>query len=67
MKNFPIEGQFNRTDKDGIKGAVSEITHRYEEPGTWFASVRVASQRNGDRGNIFTQIRNLDRVRIIVE
>ena len=67
LEVFPIEGQFDRTDKDGIKGAVSEITHRYEEPGTWFASVRVASQRNGDRGNIFTQIRNLDRVRIIVE
>ena len=37
------------------------------EPGTYFVSARCTSQRNGDPDELFTQIQNLDRVRIIVE
>ena len=40
---FPVEGSFKRTEKDGVHGAVSEITHHFDEPGTWFVSVRVSS------------------------
>ncbi|MBP3217548.1 MAG: hypothetical protein J6M46_04160 [Lachnospiraceae bacterium] len=64
---FPVEGSFTRTKKDGISGAVSEMVHSFEKPGTYFVSARVSSQRNGDEKDLFTQILNLDRVRVIVE
>lgn len=64
---FPVEGKLIRTEKDGIHGAVSETRHHYDEPGIYFASVRITSQRNGDADDIFTQVKNLDRVRIVVE
>lgn len=64
---WPVEGSFIPTRKDGVHGAVSELTHRFDQPGTYFVSARVTSQRNGDASDIFTQVKNLDRVRIIVE
>lgn len=39
----------------------------YDRPGTYFATASVKSQRNGDRGDVFTQVRNLARARVIVE
>lgn len=64
---FPVEGMFVRTEKDSVHGAVSEITHHFDEQGTYFVSVRITSQRNGNSDDVFTQVQNLDRVRIIVE
>lgn len=64
---FPVEGRFTRTEKDSIHGAVSEITHHFDIPGTYFVSVRVTSQRDGKADEAFTQVSNLDRARIIVE
>ncbi len=64
---FPIVGKFTPTVNGGLRGAVSMITHRFDKPGTYFASVRITSQRTGDADDPFTQIQNLDRVRIIVE
>ncbi len=34
--------------------------------GIYFAVVRVKSERNGDKGQPFTQVRNIDRVRVVV-
>lgn len=48
-------------------GAVYEAEHIYTKPGTYFASVRVKSNRRGDRTDPFTQVKNLARARIIVE
>jgi len=64
---FPIEGKFDIVEKTGLCGAVSEINHHFDKPGTYFVSVRITSQRTGDADDPFTQIQNLDRVRIIVE
>ena len=64
---FPVEGSFTKSGKNGAQLAVSEITHRFDKPGTYFVSVRVTSQRNGDAADPFTQVKNLDRVRVIVE
>ena len=64
---FPVEGSFTKSRKNGAQLAVSEITHRFDKPGTYFVSVRVTSQRNGDAADPFTQVKNLDRVRVIVE
>jgi hypothetical protein len=41
-------------------------TVRYDKPGTYFPTVRVYSQRNGDARETFTMIPNLSKVRIIV-
>ena len=63
---FPVKGNLVKTEKDGVKGAYSELIYRFDEPGIFFISSRVSSQRNGKK-DIFTQVKNLDRVRIIVE
>jgi hypothetical protein len=41
-------------------------THRYDEPGTYFATVRVTSHRNGDPDAVDGRITNLARVRVVV-
>ena len=56
-----------RTESDGVKGAYAEIIYRFDEPGTYFVSTRVSSQRDGNKDEIFTQVRNLDRVRVVVK
>ena len=65
--HYTTKGGFVRFERDGLSCAASEITHRYEQPGTYFASVRVKSERNGDASAPFTQVRNIARVRITVE
>ena len=39
----------------------------FANPGTYFVAVRVKSQRDGDKSEPFTQIKNVDRVRVVVE
>lgn len=64
---FRNKGTFESVTDGTCYGAVSEITHIYEETGTYFASVRVKANRDGDAGNLFTQIKNIARARVIVE
>ena len=64
---FPIRGEFERIVRNGVHGAVSELTVSLDEPGTHFLTARVGAQRNGDAKDLFTQVMNLDRVRVIVE
>lgn len=64
---FEHKGEFVRTRSGDISGASSEISHVYDKPGMYFASVRVKEERNGDAGNRFTQIKNIARARVIVE
>lgn len=64
---FPIEGKLICKQNKSIYSAFAEITHHFDKPGIYFVSARVTSQRDGDIDDIFTQIENLDRVRIVVE
>lgn len=41
-------------------------THTYTEPGTYFATLRATSQREGDRRTPFARVQNLGRVRVVV-
>jgi hypothetical protein len=41
-------------------------THAFDRPGTYFAVLRVASQRQGDAKTPFTRIQNLARARVVV-
>lgn len=61
------EGSYTRTLKGGVHGAYSEIRHSFPALGTYFVSVRVTSQREGEEKDLFTQVANLDRARIVVE
>ncbi|MET0887231.1 MAG: PKD domain-containing protein, partial [Mycetocola sp.] len=47
-----------------LKGLTKK--HTFSEPGTYFATVRVTSQRDGDASTPFTRVQNLDRVRVVV-
>ncbi len=41
-------------------------THTYNEPGTYFAMLRIASHRQGDRTTKYARVQNLGRVRVVV-
>ena len=55
------------TDDQGVSRAKAVLSCSLEEPGTHFAAVRVKSSVDGSPDDIFTQILNLDRARIVVE
>lgn len=46
---------------------VLKRTHSFTKPGTYFPTVRVASQRDGDLTTPFARAQNLDRVRVVVK
>lgn len=64
-EDFPYKGVFELSD-NGKQGN-AKYSHSYTKPGTYFAVVRVMSQRDGDKTDLYTQVRNIDRVRITVE
>jgi len=51
---------------DGTAAAV-ESFHVFHKPGIYFPTIKVSSSRTGTLDDIFVQMRNLDRVRVIVE
>ncbi|MDO4622298.1 MAG: hypothetical protein Q4B22_05025 [Eubacteriales bacterium] len=57
--------ELERTE-NGKKAKVHSV-HTFSVPGTYFPVIRVKSQRDGSGEDIFTQCKNLDRVRVIVE
>lgn len=65
--DFPVGSRITPIEEDGLQGAVATVTHVYDKPGTYFAAVRVKSNRHGDPKALFTQVKNLARARIIVE
>lgn len=65
--NFPLRLDYQRYVRDDIHGATASTVWSYDQPGTYFATVRVSSNKAGDPENPYFQILNLDRVRIIVE
>lgn len=63
--DFPYKGAFQLSE-DGRKG-IAQTNHSFSEKGTYFAVVRIRSQREGNTADVFTQVRNIDRVRVVVE
>ncbi len=63
---FPVEGQFENMSEDGCEATIN-AEHTYAKPGTYFAVCRVQASRDGTSDDPFTQIFELDRVRIVVE
>ena len=50
----------------GSTKVVLERQQRFTESGTYFVTLRVVSQRQGDVATPFTRIQNLARVRVVV-
>lgn len=48
------------------KHVVTQAWHRFTDPGTYFVSVRVTSERNGDTHAKYALVQNIDRVRVVV-
>ena len=65
--DFPIKGNVVRCVEEGLSAAKSEVDHRFEQPGVYYASVRVKANRKGDEADLFTQVKNIARAKIIVE
>ena len=42
-------------------------THAFAKPGTYFVTLRAASQRDGDAKAPYARILNIDRVRVVVK
>lgn len=64
-QNYPYKGILELRDHG--QRATIRAEHVYKEPGTYFAVIRVSSERNGDKDALFTQVRNIERVRVVVE
>ncbi|MET0574134.1 MAG: hypothetical protein ABWZ79_22145, partial [Pedobacter agri] len=59
------KGKFRMSKEKNVYRAESK--HKFVDKGTYFTTVRVVSQRNGDKKTPFTLIQNLDRVRVVVK
>lgn len=62
---FPVRSDLSKAKDHGDNVTVT-MTHVFSKPGTYFVTLRVASQREGNVQTPFARIQNLDRVRVIV-
>jgi len=63
---FPVSGKIVPSDRSGSRVTI-EATHMFSKPGTYFPTLRIASQRHGNAKTPYTRIQNLDRVRVVVK
>jgi hypothetical protein len=63
---FPVAAKIFPASKTGSKPTM-KTTYQFSKPGTYFPTLRVASQRDGDGKTPYTRIQNLDRVRVVVK
>lgn len=63
---FPVAGKIVPSGKTGSRVTI-EATHTFSKPGTYFPTIRIASQRDGNAKTSYTRIQNLDRVRVVVK
>ena len=56
---------FSLTSCDDIREEKARLT--FDEPGVYYAAVRVKANRNGDDKDLFTQVKNIARAKVIVE
>lgn len=63
---YPVKGTIRPIDVEGTR-AVVEATFAFSAPGTYFPVLRAGASRSGDADDLFTQVLNLCRVRVVVE
>lgn len=67
--DFDGSGKFSTSGKIVTKNSTTaevKVKQTFTQKGTFFPTIRVASQREGDAKTAFTRIQNLDRVRVVV-
>lgn len=64
--DYPVKGEFATMSNDGSFATV-EAKYIFKQSGTYFPVIRVKANRQGNANNIFTQVKNLCRVRVVVE
>ncbi|MBD3630817.1 PKD domain-containing protein [Cyclobacterium sp.] len=67
--DFNGNGEFEKVTSPISESSIFEIEteHKYPEPGTYFVALRATSQRKGDANTPFSRIKNLGRVRVVVQ
>lgn len=65
--DFPVKGAVCRCIEEGLSAATAEAEYTFDTPGVYYASARVKANRNGDAADLFTQVKNIARAKIIVE
>jgi hypothetical protein len=67
--DFEGTGKFEAADpvKPGAERVTVSMTHRFDKPGTYFTGLRGVSQRDDAAGTPYQRVRNLARVRVVVE
>ena len=60
--DYPVAAKISKPKRKVMLRA----EYTYPEPGTYFPVLRAASQRDGNPDDPFTQVLNLDRVRVVV-
>lgn len=58
--------QGEELQKESEGSVLVSSTHSFEKPGTYFPVIKVQSNRHGTLEDIFTQCKNLDRVKVVV-
>jgi hypothetical protein len=67
--DFDGSGAFavkSQVPKD-VRNLNVSITHRFDQPGTYFPALRGVSQRDGEMKSPYARIPNLGRVRVVVK
>lgn len=63
---YPLSMDLSKIKPDGDRVTLTTRT-RFDQTGTYFPVLRVASQREGNAQTPFTRVQNLGRVRVVVE
>lgn len=68
-ENLLYDGQQNPQFQHPEEGsqAVVEAAYAFNKPGTYFPVLRAASEREGKSSDLYTQVLNLCRVRVVVQ
>ncbi len=65
--DYPVKGCVECFTEDGLSAAKATVEYTFPEPGVYYAAVRVKANRNGDKDDLFTQVKNIARAKVIVE
>lgn len=65
--DFLGTGDYQASSLGEFNGTVVEKEFSYTQPGVYYPSLRVTSQREGNPDTPFTRVQNLGRVRVVVQ
>ena len=66
IHHTPVESTILPAGRTGSRVTI-EATYKFSKHSTYFLTLRVASQRDGNAKIPYTRIQNLDRVRIVIK